>query len=433
MSEWKTVEFKELAGSENGSFAIGPFGSAITTDNYVPEGVPVVRGVNLARGVFVDDGFVYITDQKADELKRANLTPGDLVFTHRGTIGQVSMIPRLPKFPRYVLSSSQVKARIDFRQALPEFYYYWFRSPEGRRSLLVNTSTVGVPGIASPLATIKSLRVPYPPIQEQRAISAILGALDDKIAVNDRIAATGESLGHVIFRALFGDALAYLADDAALSDGWSAMAFGGVAKVLETGRRPKGGVAGFDSGVPSIGAESIARMASFDFAKVRYVPEDYFAAMKQGVIEDYDILLYKDGGRPGNFEPHVSMFGRGFPFDRMCINEHVYRIRLAKPLSQAYGYYWLASELVMDEMRRRGTGVAIPGLNSSAVRELPIVCPPADLVTRFDDEVVPLIDRAINSAAEAQALSKMRDTLLPKLMSGEIRVRDAEKVVEDAT
>jgi type I restriction enzyme S subunit len=283
------------------------------------------------------------------------------------------------------------------------------------------------------LADQRRLRISLPPASNQEGIAEILGSLDDKIASNSHIVAIAERLGRAIFATHFTDGLTCLTSGHELPSGWDVVTLGLVSPVLETGRRPKGGVSGYAIGVPSIGAESIASLAVFDFGKVKYVPEDYFASMKQGVIEDYDILLYKDGGRPGNFEPHVSMFGRGFPFDRMCINEHVYRIRLAHPLSQAYGYFWLTSDPIMAEMRMRGTGVAIPGLNSSAIKEVPIVRPSISHLAKFDQSVSPLIDLALNYAAEARTLSQLRDTLLPDLMSGKIQLRDAEKIVEEVT
>ena len=187
MSEWPTVQFQKLAADAKSAFS-KPYGSAITKEDYLPQGVPVVRGVNLRKGIFLDDEFVFIDDTTADRMPGANLAPGDLVFTHRGTIGQVSMIPRSARYPRYVLSTSQVKARLNSNRALPEFYYYWFSSSDGQHELLRNVSTVGVPGLGQPVATIKSLRVPHPPLAVQKAIADVLGALDDKIAVNDGLA-----------------------------------------------------------------------------------------------------------------------------------------------------------------------------------------------------------------------------------------------------
>ena len=78
--------------------SMGPFGSDIKTDNFVPRGVPIVRGGNL-RGGFVDDGFVYLSEEKATELKNANAFPGDIVITHRGTLGQVGLIREIPVPP----------------------------------------------------------------------------------------------------------------------------------------------------------------------------------------------------------------------------------------------------------------------------------------------------------------------------------------------
>ena len=151
------------------------------------------------------------------------------------------------------------------------------------------------------------------------------------------------------------------------------------------------------------------------------------------MCRDRDVLLYKDGGRPGEFEPHVSLLGEGFPFPQFCINEHVYRLRAAAPLSQEFLFFWLSSDPVLEEMRRRGTGVAIPGLNSTAVKDLPIALPPNGVIEKFSAVAEPLVSLALKSSKESRALAQLRDALLPKLLSGEVRVRDAESlVVEEA-
>lgn len=279
---------------------------------------------------------------------------------------------------------------------------------------------------------IKQFRIPAPPIGVQRALAGVLGALDDKIAVNECLVDTAENVGGAVFERCFSEAIRHLAGQAELPDGWRARDLGSVTETIETGSRPKGGVAGYTSGVPSIGAESVVRLATFDFSKVKYVPESFFASLRRGVLQDRDILVYKDGGKPGDFKPHVSMFGNGFPFDRMCINEHVYRVRLKPDLGQEFGYYWLSSPAIMAEMRRRGTGAAIPGINSTAVKSIPVVEPPADRLLVFRQATAPLVERSLQAASESRTLATLRDMLLPQLMSGKLRVRDAEKIVEDA-
>ncbi|MFV1918152.1 restriction endonuclease subunit S [Sphingomonas sp. MJ1 (PH-R8)] len=190
-------------------------------------------------------------------------------------------------------------------------------------------------------------------------------------------------------------------DESELGDvphGWRVCELGELLDVLETGSRPAGGVKEFNSGMPSIGAESIIGLGKFDYAKTKFVPVSFFEKMRRGHIQDMDVLVYKDGGKPGQFEPHISIFGAGFPYEQASINEHVYRARVKPPLTQAFLYFWLTTPLMMEEMRRRGTGVAIPGLNSTAVKELPIIVPPSDVVQKFDAIAEPIIRKLLIEA-----------------------------------
>ena len=145
------------------------------------------------------------------------------------------------------------------------------------------------------------------------------------------------------------------------------------------------------------------------------------------MVVDGDVLLYKDGGRPGDFQPHVSMVGRGFPFDRMCINEHVFRIRAQDRLTQNYLYLWLSSDGAMEEMRQRGTGVAIPGLSAMAAKEIAVLIPSKAIVQSFENVAEPLLSLCLAQAAESRKLAALRDYLLPRLLSGRVRVREAEQ------
>jgi type I restriction enzyme S subunit len=213
-----------------------------------------------------------------------------------------------------------------------------------------------------------------------------------------------EAIGRFAFRSLFIDFEG--CDDLVASEwgpipaGWEFRDLGDCLSVIETGNRPAGGVKDINFGIPSIGAESIVGIGRYNFEKTKFVPESFYSAMRRGKLEDYDVLLYKDGGRPGQFEPHVSLFGDGFPFKVMSINEHVYRLRTRPPLSQVYLFFWMSSPLIMEEMRRRGTGVAIPGLNSTAVKELPCLVPSQNTLEKFDELAWPLVRRILlNSLA----------------------------------
>ena len=300
--------------------------------------------------------------------------------------------------------------------------------------------------------------MPLPPLWQQQAIAHILGTLDDKIELNRRMNETLEAMARAIFKSWFVDfdpvrakadgrqpagmdaATAALFPDSfedsplgKIPKGWKVRTLEGVLAILETGSRPKGGVGGITEGVPSIGAESVVSIGRFDYRKTKYVPADFYLRMNKGKLQSRDVLIYKDGGRPGEYEPHVSMFGDGFPFIKCCINEHVYRLRTVNSLGQTYLYFWLTSDASMDEMRIKGTGVAIPGLNSTAVKSLAALVPFEALAERFNGICEPFIARIFCNCLESRNLSKLRDNLLPKLLSGEVRVPEAEQLVEAAT
>ncbi|MNG10892.1 hypothetical protein D3C84_943900 [compost metagenome] len=159
---------------------------------------------------------------------------------------------------------------------------------------------------------------------------------------------------------------------------------------------------------------------------------EFFEKMKSGELQSHDVLLYKDGGKPGVFLPRVSMFGDGFPFQKCGINEHVFRIRLKKPFSQAFLYYWLWSDAVMHELKHRGGKAAIPGINQSDVKELKILVPNERILSSFDKFSSPLIRKIFSNSKQLRALTLLRDTLLPRLISGQLSLSKAEVMVEEA-
>ena len=200
LTQWPTATIHDVAEK----VAMGPFGSSIKVSTFVPDGVPIISGQHL-HGVRVDDspGFNFITHEHARRLANANVGRGDVIFTHRGNIGQVSYIPAESQFDRYVVSQSQFYLRCDRSRVIPEFIALYFTSPEGRHQLLANTSQVGVPAIAQPVTYLRTLEIPLPRLAEQQAITHILGTLDDKIELNRRMNATLEAMARALFQSWF--------------------------------------------------------------------------------------------------------------------------------------------------------------------------------------------------------------------------------------
>lgn len=198
-SEWEEVTVADIAAQERNALVGGPFGSDLVSRDYVSVGVPVIRGQNMGAR-WISGDFVFVTQNKASSLSANLARPGDLVFTQRGTLGQVAIVPNAP-YDYYLISQSQMKLTVNLEKADPLFYYYVFQSNEQQEYVRSHTIQTGVPH--TNLGILRSTPVPLPPLPEQRAIAAILGALDDKIELNRRMNGTLEGLARALFRAWF--------------------------------------------------------------------------------------------------------------------------------------------------------------------------------------------------------------------------------------
>lgn len=440
-SDWKRAPLYGLARWHNGL--------AFRNIDFTTGGDPVIKIAEIKDGITDQTKFTESTYEEKHRVRR-----GDLLFSWsgqpessidafwwRGVDGWLN---------QHIFKIEPVEG-VD-----SVFFFYLLRY---LKPLFVeiarNKQTTGLGHVTK--RDLEAMQVGLPDLATQRAVARILGPFDDKIELNRRMSETLEATARAVFKNWFvdfapvsakfegrapagiGPATAELFPDGfeesefgEIPRGWNIAPLGDHLSVLETGGRPQGGVKGITVGVPSVGAESIQRLGYFDFSKTRFVPTEFFSSMRKGVVADRDVLLYKDGGRPGQFEPHVAMFGDGFPFKRFCINEHVYRLRGDHLLPQAFLFFSLSSERMMGEMRVKGTGVAIPGLNSSALRSLRLLLPATEIVRAFAKVADPMIARILAASTESHTLAMVRDTLLPKLLSGELRVRDADRIVERA-
>ena len=180
--KFRTVTVKELLSD----ISMGPFGSNIKRDCYVEQGIPYLNGSNLSGFKLKEETFNYVTEVKADSLGRAVAHRGDVIVTHRGTLGQIVYIPETSKYDRYVTGNSQFRLTCN-DEILPEYLVYYFHSPVGRHKLLSNASQVGVPALARPTGTFQQLEIELPDIVYQKKVCSILSALEEKIECNERI------------------------------------------------------------------------------------------------------------------------------------------------------------------------------------------------------------------------------------------------------
>lgn len=194
---WSVATLARLAGPDQRAISSGPFGSKLGRKDYVPSGVPVIRGANLdVAGMFRETGFVYVSEDKAAELSSSVARPGDIVVTQRGTLGQVGLIPMTAMYQRYVLSQSQMKITIDGSAATREYIFEALRSREAVDRIHSMAISAGVPHIN--LAMLRELKVVQPPqaLQDRfsDAVRPIAGQAETLRRANTQLAAIRDAV-----------------------------------------------------------------------------------------------------------------------------------------------------------------------------------------------------------------------------------------------
>ena len=130
-AEWKELTLGDIAEEDGGSVD-GPFGSNLKASSYTETGIPVIRGSNLSVGLdrFKSEEFVYVSNETLERLRRSECLPGDIIFTKKGTLGQTGIVPEGTSFENYLLSSNQMRLRVNSELADPEYAYYWVSSKD---------------------------------------------------------------------------------------------------------------------------------------------------------------------------------------------------------------------------------------------------------------------------------------------------------------
>lgn len=264
-------------------------------------------------------------------------------------------------------------------------------------------------------------------VEDQHRIASILSSLDRKIELNNKINADLEEMAQAIFKNWFVDFEPFKvgkfvdSELGMIPEGWKVSQIADIPHILETGKRPKGGAV--EKGIPSVGAEHVKGMCAYDYSKTKYINCEFAAKLKTGKINGYELMIYKDGGKPGYFIPNFSIFGEGYPFENCYLNEHVFKLDFdGNKEFNIFCYFFFKTEQIMSYFNAQGAKAAIPGINKKDVENIYIFSPDNESVIKFGEFAYPLFKQMLKNAIENRTLSLLRDTLLPRLMSGELEV-----------
>ena len=186
---------------------------------------------------------------------------------------------------------------------------------------------------------------------------------------------------------------------------------------ISTGSRPKGGAQSI--GIPSVGAEKIEKFGVYDYSSEKFISEDFYKKLKNGKMKSGDVLLYKDGAYTGK----VSMCLNGFPHKESAVNEHVFILNTKDNWAQNYLYFTLYNKENKEMLEKlAGSKAAQPGLNQGELKSLKIKICAKEIIENFEANVKLIMENIANNSLENKKLAELRDTLLPKLMNGEIEL-----------
>lgn len=387
------------------------------------EGAISLSPKNIINGELNLEQCTYIKWDKYYESPEIMINPNEIVITKTGSsVGRTTFVRRVVH--PMTLNPQLVVLKNISENA--EFLSYYIKS-----ALFQSVLKSIVVGSAIPTLSQKNLanimiNVPKE-VEDQRRIASILSSLDRKIELNNKINADLEEMAQAIFKNWFVDFEPFKngkfvdSELGMIPEGWKVSQIADIPHILENGKRPKGGAV--EKGIPSVGAEHVKGMCTYDYSKTKYINCEFAAKLKTGKINGYELMIYKDGGKPGYFIPNFSIFGEGYPFENCYLNEHVFKLDFdGNKEFNIFCYFFFKTEQIMSYFNAQGAKAAIPGINKKDVENIYIFSPDNESVIKFGEFAYPLFKQMLKNAIENRTLSLLRDTLLPRLMSGKLEV-----------
>ena len=418
MSEWKEVQLNETCNLIAGyAFKSKDFG------NY-PTKVLKIADINPPFVSSEKSSGVDLSNYDVDKLEKYIVKKGDYILAMTGaTIGKLG---RYVSDEQAYLNQRVLKFK-PYESIDSDFLYYVLCGRLFAKYIINHIDSESAqPNISA--GTIGKYRFNLPNFETQQKIASILSSLDSKIENNRKICANLEAQAQALFKhwfidfAPFKDGKFVESELGMIPEGLIYKRIEDMPHTLETGKRPAGGVKGIGNGIPSIGAENIKGLGCYDYSKTKFVPEEYAASMKRGKINGYELLIYKDGGKPGYFIPNFAIFGEGYPYKEMCLNEHVFKLDFGNKGYSLFAYFFFKTKQIMSYLNAQGAKAAIPGINSKDIEVIRMPTLENECVRNYCNEVEDILTQILVLSKESSRLSTLRDTLLPKLMSGEIKV-----------
>ena len=431
--EWRGCTIGELCDAGVVELQTGPFGTQLHAHDYVEEGVPVVPTEAIRNRQIDHSVLPKISPGKAEELARHRLEPGDILFARRGVqaTGHIGCVREAEDGFLCGTGAIRLRVRRGGGSVSPDFLSHVLANPASVEWFKFHAIGATMPNLNEGI--IRSFPLQIPPLPEQRAIAHILGTLDDKIELNRRMNETLETIVGALFKSWFVEfdpvrAKAecrdpglpkHLADlfpdsfeDSELGEIPIAWKVGNIYTAAEVIYGAPFASAKFNSdgsGKPLIRIRDLA-----DESPGVFTAEEH---PKGHLVKPGDIAV----GMDGEFRAYLWGGVESWLNQRVCV---------FKPRTGFSSPFVLHSIVrLLAEVEATETATTVIHLGKNDIDRFKIVVPTEPILTAFGQLADPLFQRIVVNKQESRTFAALRDTLLPKLISGELRVKNAEKMV----
>lgn len=419
--------------------AAGPFGSNLKVSCFVEKGFPIIDGANLKGYKVTDNITKFVTEEKARSLHRSIAKRGDIVVTISGNVGQISYIPDDSEYEEYLVSQRQFRASFDRDKVNVAYLVYYFHTREGQYKILSFANQVGVPALAQPLKNFRNIEIDLPSKKEQDFIAAYIDNIEDKIAVNRRICENLEAQAQALFKHWFIDFAPFKNGNFCANREQNETCFnsaevqpkitGKACKFVESelGMIPEGWRVGKFGDIADLIKPSIKPIENVDYSHYsipafdnnRIPSKDNGGTIKSNkfVIHDSVTLLSKL-----NPDHKRIWFVSKVGTNAICSTEFL--PFYAKDREQsAFVYCYLNCWRNYREIANgaKGTTNSHQRIDANAILSRKLAYD-KDTISIFCNLVRDLLKLENKAIQESIYLSQLRDTLLPKLMSDQIKV-----------
>ena len=424
------------------SISMGPFGSDVKVEYMRESGMPIIDGSNLTTTKMNWEKYRFLDIDRAKKMQSSLAHKGDIIVTHRGTIGQLSYVPEDCPFDEFLISQSQFRVTLDTVQVNPVYFAYYFNTSEGQKRLLSFANYVGVPALASATTNFKELEFPLIPITEQNKVASLIENIDSKIENNNKICDDLEAMAKLIYEYWFvqfdfpdGNGKPYKSSGGKmiwndklrreLPEGWGVLPIG---NMISTERGLSYSTPNIKSGqgIPMLNlATFMPGGGEYKADGLKHYLGDY---PRNKVLQPYDLIMCNTQQTAIKFE--TDIIGRAMLVPDIFIGDvvfshHVNVIRTHEESMKYYLLYLFNSDYYHKYISGFTNGTNILGLSFNGVEDYLTEVPTPDLLKKFGEVVLDVEKKKSEIIVENQQLASLRDFLLPMLMNGQVKVNKA--------